>query len=534
MKNLLTFFLLSILSVSANSAFAQNRDIKFEKTNWKALLAKAKKENKMIFLDCYTSWCGPCKWMKTNVFNNDTVADFYNANFISAAIDMERGEGFELAKKYGINTYPSMLYVNAKGEVLHRTCGAASTKDFIENGKDALSPQKQLATYTQLFSSNPTDALIASTYFEMMENACYQCDTEAKKYLLTQQDSNLTSPINWKLIYRYADYSSRSFKYFETNKAVFSKLYNKDSVEKKLNYVYGNELYNTAKTKKKKALELLKVKFRKLKTKECERIIQHADLTLVKLPNDIIKNAIEIQDSIVGPVNVSLNHTAWFKFKIDYDTILFFDIVPNDSLDDYDFSLFQCPDKNCVSDIQTGKVKSIRSCYSYCTSKSGITGLSQYTEKTSIGAGPGPAFVSAVHIKAGEMYYLKVWSHYADLIGFTIYFYNYWPKKNPIILNKVFFESNKVILLKESLPELDKLVSKLKTKNQMKIEIRGHTDNKGDEINNQTLSEKRAETVCDYLVSKNINNNRLFYKGLGSEKPIASNDTDEGRKKIAE
>jgi uncharacterized protein YyaL (SSP411 family) len=59
---------------------------------------KAKKENKLIFVDAYASWCGPCKLMVKNIFPLKTVGDYYNSHFINAKIDMEKGEGIELAK----------------------------------------------------------------------------------------------------------------------------------------------------------------------------------------------------------------------------------------------------------------------------------------------------------------------------------------------------------------------------------------------------------------------------------------------------
>lgn len=552
-QNNITLFGISVFLFCTSLALAQSSGISFEKTKWNRVLEKAKKEKKMIFLDCYTSWCGPCKWMEKNVYNNDAVADFYNANFICMKMDMEKDEGFSLAKKYNINAYPSLLYLTATGEVLHRFCGAAKVKDFIKIGQDALNPQKQLATYTNLYNCDITDSRIAYLYFELLEKACLMSKDTVNKYFAAQKADNLTSPDNWKLIYRYAtDYASKPFQYLESNKTVFSKLYNKDSVETLLNFVYANELQQARLKRNGKKFGILKTKFLKLKTKDAEKIIQHAEQKLVKLPNADMKNAIEIQDSIVGPVNVSKGYgalrefressfieesnSAWFKLNINHDTILTFDIVPIDNLDDYDFAIFKCPDGNCINDIRSNKIKPDRCCYSYCISKEGVTGLSRYTTNTNIGAGSGPAYVSGIPVKAGETYYLLV--DFAENyirdgqqpLGFTIYFYNYWPKRKPIVLNNVFFENNKAVLPKESFSELDKLIARL-NKNQMKIEIRGHSDGKGDEQKNQALSEERAKAVVDYLISKNIKPDRLFYKGFGSSKPIASNETEEGRKK---
>lgn len=100
-----------------------------------------------------------------------------------------------------------------------------------------------------------------------------------------------------------------------------------------------------------------------------------------------------------------------------------------------------------------------------------------------------------------------------------------------VILENVLFQTNKSILLEESFEPLNKLAQQLQTNEFLKIEIRGHTDNIGMEAKNQALSEQRAKAVLNYLVSKGIETNRFSYKGFGSTQPIASNDTDEGRKK---
>lgn len=102
--------------------------------------------------------------------------------------------------------------------------------------------------------------------------------------------------------------------------------------------------------------------------------------------------------------------------------------------------------------------------------------------------------------------------------------------EKPLVLNNVLFETGEAKLLPTSFTELDSVAVYLKSKSLLKIEIAGHTDNKGSETVNQTLSEKRAQAVADYLVSKGIEPTRITYKGYGSQKPITTNDTEEGRK----
>lgn len=100
-----------------------------------------------------------------------------------------------------------------------------------------------------------------------------------------------------------------------------------------------------------------------------------------------------------------------------------------------------------------------------------------------------------------------------------------------LILENVFFETDSFALKNESHIELNKLADLLKANPKVKIEIGGHTDNTGNELYNLKLSEQRAKSVYDYLITQNIAALQLSYKGYGMEKPIADNDSETGRAK---
>lgn len=100
-----------------------------------------------------------------------------------------------------------------------------------------------------------------------------------------------------------------------------------------------------------------------------------------------------------------------------------------------------------------------------------------------------------------------------------------------LTFNNVQFETNSFTLLPISKVELDKLVQVLTENQSLKLQIIGHTDNVGKPEDNLNLSNNRAKAVVDYLISKNIQSTRLSYKGLGETKPIANNNTEEGRTK---
>jgi outer membrane protein OmpA-like peptidoglycan-associated protein len=100
-----------------------------------------------------------------------------------------------------------------------------------------------------------------------------------------------------------------------------------------------------------------------------------------------------------------------------------------------------------------------------------------------------------------------------------------------ITLNEFLFETNSYKLRSEHYPELNTLADYLKLRPAFEVDITGHTDNVGVERRNVTLSTRRAEGVAEYLVSQGVDYNKVVFKGLGSSRPIASNETEEGRSK---
>ncbi|MCC6866075.1 MAG: OmpA family protein [Ignavibacteria bacterium] len=104
-------------------------------------------------------------------------------------------------------------------------------------------------------------------------------------------------------------------------------------------------------------------------------------------------------------------------------------------------------------------------------------------------------------------------------------------KNVPVVLNNIYFDFDRFELKPESFTELDRVVKFLKDNPGVKIEIAAHTDNKGSEDYNLTLSQKRAESVVNYLVQKGISPERLFAKGYGEQMPVADNSTEQGAAK---
>jgi thioredoxin 1 len=129
---------LLLTNITGNRNAATPTHINFIEGSFTEALKQAKLQNKYIFVDAYASWCGPCKLLKDNTFTNDKAAAFYNNKFINVSIDMEKGEGPELATQWEIRAYPTLIIFNPKGKPVLGTVGYINAADLIKFGQQAL------------------------------------------------------------------------------------------------------------------------------------------------------------------------------------------------------------------------------------------------------------------------------------------------------------------------------------------------------------------------------------------------------------
>lgn len=161
MKKLLLIpvLLISILSFS--------QGIEFEHGTWAEVLTKAKQLNKPIFIDVYTSWCGPCKMMSKDIFPLEEVGKVYNEKFVCYKIDAEKGEGVELAKKYEVTAYPTLLFVKPDGTMFYKFMGSRPADKFIEEAKRAMleyGDTKSMADWDAEYQLKKNDAAFLLEY----------------------------------------------------------------------------------------------------------------------------------------------------------------------------------------------------------------------------------------------------------------------------------------------------------------------------------------------------------------------------------
>lgn len=106
-----------------------------------AVLEQAERENKLVFVDFYATWCTPCKMMDQDVFTDRNIGTFFKKNFLSYKVDGEKGNGVNLAVVYNISAYPTLLFLNEKGRVLESKQGAAYQTELMAMANRALASQ---------------------------------------------------------------------------------------------------------------------------------------------------------------------------------------------------------------------------------------------------------------------------------------------------------------------------------------------------------------------------------------------------------
>jgi thioredoxin-related protein len=245
-------------------------EIEFQKGTFSEALKLAAENKKLIFIDAYTTWCGPCKAMAKNIFTKDEVAKFYNSNFICLKIDMEKGEGLDIAKKYEVQVYPTYLFISSEGEKVHQVCGSKSAELFIADGQNALNPETQLKQLKNEFESGRNDFNFNRMYAHALSNANMEATEIINGLAASDQASELINEQDFELLSNNSAIDSKAFQFIMLNKPKYMEIVGNEKVKQFIEGSFLTEAHTAGK----------KVDFEKLTN--AQNALQQYDLENIK------------------------------------------------------------------------------------------------------------------------------------------------------------------------------------------------------------------------------------------------------------
>jgi thiol-disulfide isomerase/thioredoxin len=235
MKKLIFFICLFALP-----SMVISQGINFFHGSFDEAISKAKAENKLLFLDCYTSWCGPCKMLQNNVFPQENIGAFYNQNFICYKVDCEKGEGPSICSRYSVNAYPTMHFIDGNtGKSVYKTMGYQVAETLIEKGKIAMGGNSNLLREYQTKYQNGDKSAenLLGLVIELAKNG-QTYDAYLKEYIATQSAENIRGQKNASLIFQLtSSINSPAIGIFQELKKYYIETLGMESYQKKVEQI---------------------------------------------------------------------------------------------------------------------------------------------------------------------------------------------------------------------------------------------------------------------------------------------------------
>ena len=252
--------LLYLLCITPIIVVAQEKESHFEKeASWSQIREKARIENKYIFVDCFATWCEPCKEMDDRVYTRQKVANEIDKDFIAIKVQMDTAkvddesvkawykEAHLMMVKYNIKAYPSFLFFDPHGRIVHKEFGFKNPDEFLALLKDARTPDRQyyvlLDKYRQGHKDYSTMGYLAERAMSFQEAAL--ADTIAhdymKNYLMKLRDSELFQEENIRFVANFMDSKDQGFKIFYDRGHKVDSVMGKGAAEGTVEYIISKE-----------------------------------------------------------------------------------------------------------------------------------------------------------------------------------------------------------------------------------------------------------------------------------------------------
>jgi thiol-disulfide isomerase/thioredoxin len=235
MRSILFVFTLTLLSAVSITG----QGIEFYHGTWEEAILKAKAEDKIIFVDAYTTWCGPCKRMASSTFPDPEVGKLFNQHFLSLKIDMEKEMGLEFKRKFPVTAYPTLFFIDYDQEVVQKAVGAKSPADLIALGQSIIAKYDKSTKYEAAYKAGDRSYQLVYDYVAALNKSGKPSVKIANDYLASQKD--LTTPENLKFILEAASQvDCQCFDLFEEYKSSISKVVDQEVIDAKVRSACAN------------------------------------------------------------------------------------------------------------------------------------------------------------------------------------------------------------------------------------------------------------------------------------------------------
>jgi thioredoxin-related protein len=206
---------------------AKAQGIEFFEGTWKDAMAKAKAEDKLLFVDAFAKWCGPCKAMAKNVFTQESVGNFFNSNFINLKLDMEEADGVTFGHKYPVSAYPTLFFIDGDGKVIKNIKGGQQPDGLIALGEDAIKKVDKSLRFEEKYLAGDRSYDLMYNYVKALNAAGKPSLKISNEYLSSNPE--MTEDQKFRFILEAAvDADSKLFDQVEANRTKIESIVGKE------------------------------------------------------------------------------------------------------------------------------------------------------------------------------------------------------------------------------------------------------------------------------------------------------------------
>ena len=220
-----------LLALGLSQAYAGGID--FFTGTYQEALELAQAEGKLVFVDAYAVWCGPCKRMSTQVFPREDVGAFFNENFVSLKIDMERGPGKEFGRIFPVSSYPTLLFISSQGELVQRVIGAQAPENLIQQAQLALRKTDKSESFAKRYREGERDPKVVLEYIKSLNKAGKPSLAVANEFLRDNKD-HANADVQAVIFESMLQVDSRIFELFIEQRAGLESAFGKDAVANRI------------------------------------------------------------------------------------------------------------------------------------------------------------------------------------------------------------------------------------------------------------------------------------------------------------